>query len=67
MATNNINDFKKVVDEMTADFEKFYDKENGAAGARVRKHLQALAALCKDGRKAVTETKAARQAAKEQK
>ena len=67
MATNNINEFKKVVEEMAVDFEKFYDKENGAAGARVRKHLQALAVLCKEGRKAVTDTKAARQAAKEQK
>ena len=67
MTTNNITEFKKVVEEMAADFEKFYDKENGAAGARVRKHLQTLAGLCKDGRKAVTETKATRQAAKEAK
>ena len=67
MATNNISEFTKVVEEMTGDFEKFYDKENNAAGARVRKHLQTLAGLCKDGRKAVTEAKAARVAAKEAK
>jgi hypothetical protein len=64
---NNFKEFTKIVEEMEGDFEKFYDKEVGAAGARVRKHLQALAALCKEGRKDVTDTKAARQAAKEQK
>ena len=67
MATNNFSEFAKVIEEMEGDFEKFYDKEVGAAGARVRKHLQTLAAMCKEGRKAVTDTKAARQAAKEQK
>lgn len=64
---NNFKEFTKIVEEMEGDFEKFYDKEVGAAGARVRKHLQTLAALCKEGRKDVTDTKAARQAAKEQK
>ena len=49
---------------MRTDFEKFYDKETNAAGARVRKHCQALAVLCKEVRKDVTEVKAARAAAK---
>ena len=61
---NNFNEFQKILEEMQGDFEKFYDKENNAAGTRVRKHLQALAALCKDGRKAVTEIKTARKEAK---
>jgi len=56
--------FEEVVLSMKDDFEKFYDKENNAAGARVRKHLQTLAVLCKEGRKDVTEVKAARAAAK---
>lgn len=56
--------FEEVVLTMKDDFEKFYDKGNNAAGARVRKHLQALAVLCKEGRKEVTEVKAARAAAK---
>lgn len=64
MATNRFQEFAKVVEEMEADFEKFYDKEIGAAGTRVRKHLQTLATLCKDVRKDVTETKNARKEAK---
>jgi hypothetical protein len=64
MATNKYSEFAKIVEAMEGDFEKFYDKEVGAAGTRVRKHLQELAALCKDGRKDVTETKNARKEAK---
>lgn len=61
---NRYNEFQKIVEEMEGDFEKFYDKNVNAAGARVRKHLQALATLCKEGRKDVTETKNARTEAK---
>ena len=61
---NNFNEFEKVLNEMKDDFEKFFDKENNAAGTRVRKHLQALAVLCKEGRKSVTEIKLARKEAK---
>ncbi len=57
MATNKYQEFAKIVEAMETDFEKFYDKEVGAAGTRVRKHLQELAALCKDVRKDVTEVK----------
>lgn len=62
MATNRYQDFAKIVEAMETDFEKFYDKEVGAAGTRVRKHLQELAALCKDVRKEVTEVKNQRKA-----
>jgi DNA-binding sugar fermentation-stimulating protein len=61
---NNLNEFEKIVSDMKDDFEKFFDKENNAAGTRVRKHLQALATLCKEGRKSVTDIKTARKEAK---
>jgi hypothetical protein len=60
MATNRIGDFQKIVESMEGDFEKFYDKEVGAAGTRVRKHLQELAKLCKEVRNDVTAVKNAR-------
>lgn len=60
MAANRYGDFSKIVEAMETDFEKFYDKEVGAAGTRVRKHLQELANLCKEVRKDVTEVKNAR-------
>lgn len=63
MATNRYQEFAKLVEEMESDFEKFYDKGVGAAGTRVRKALQELANLCKEGRKDVTETKNARKEA----
>jgi len=62
MSTNRYQDFAKIVEDMETDFEKFYDKEVGAAGTRVRKHLQALATLCKEIRKNVTEVKSTRKA-----
>jgi hypothetical protein len=52
---------------MEADFEKFYDKEVGAAGTRVRKHCQDLAKLCKETRNDVTAVKNARSEAKDAK
>jgi len=60
MATNRYQDFAKIIEAMETDFEKFYDKEVGAAGTRVRKHLQELATLCKEVRKDVTEVKTQR-------
>ena len=60
MTTNRISDFQKIVESMEGDFEKFYDKEVGAAGTRVRKHLQELAKLCKEVRNDVTAVKNAR-------
>ena len=63
MATNKFSEFTKIVESMESDFEKFYDKEVNAAGTRVRKHLQELAKLCKEGRNDVTETKNARKEA----
>ena len=62
MAVNRFTEFSKIIEEMETDFEKFYDKEVGAAGTRVRKHLQTLSTLCKEIRKDVTEVKASRKA-----
>jgi len=64
MATNRYQDFTKIMEAMENDFEKFYDKEVGAAGTRVRKHLQDLAKLCKEVRNDVTAVKNARKESK---
>jgi len=57
MATNKYSEFTKIVEAMESDFEKFYDKEVGAAGTRVRKACQDLAKLCKETRNDVTAVK----------
>lgn len=67
MAQNKHAEFTKIIEAMESDFEKFYDKEVGAAGTRVRKHCQDLAKLCKETRNDVTAVKNARTAAKEAK
>lgn len=63
MSANRFQDFTAITEAMESDFEKFYDKEVGAAGTRVRKHLQELAKLCKEVRNDVTATKNARKEA----
>ena len=60
MATNRYQEFTKILEEAEGDFEKFYDKEIGAAGTRVRKALQELSKLCKEVRNDVTAVKNAR-------
>lgn len=64
MSTNRFQDFAKLLEEAEGDFEKFYDKGVGAAGTRVRKHLQELSKLCKEVRNDVTTVKNARKEAK---
>ena len=61
--SNRYSDFTKITEAMESDFEKFYDKEVGAAGTRVRKHLQELAKLCKEVRNDVTAVKNSRKEA----
>jgi DNA-binding sugar fermentation-stimulating protein len=61
--SNKFQEFSKLVEAMESDFEKFYDKEVNAAGTRVRKHLQELAKLCKEGRNDITAVKNARKEA----
>lgn len=36
------NQLKELVHALEGDFEKFYDKGNGAAGTRVRKGMQEM-------------------------
>ena len=61
--SNKFQEFSKLVEAMESDFEKFYDKEVNAAGTRVRKHLQELAKVCKEGRNDVTAVNNARKEA----
>lgn len=63
MAQNRYAEFTAIVEAMEGDFEKFYDKEVGAAGTRVRKALQDLAKLCKEVRNDVTAVKNSRKEA----
>jgi uncharacterized protein YeeX (DUF496 family) len=63
MSANKYQEITKIVEAMESDFEKFYDKEVGAAGTRVRKACQDLAKLCKETRNDVTATKNARKEA----
>ena len=39
---SKFSEVKELVDGLEADFEKFYDKGNQAAGTRVRKGMQDL-------------------------
>ncbi len=48
---------KNLILSLEGDFQKFYDKENSAAGTRVRKGMQDLKNLCQEIRVEVQETK----------
>ncbi|MEM6360036.1 MAG: histone H1 [Bacteroidota bacterium] len=39
---SRFSELKDLVDSLEADFDKFYDKGNNAAGTRVRKGMQEL-------------------------
>ncbi|MEJ2005056.1 MAG: histone H1, partial [Cyclobacteriaceae bacterium] len=42
------NEIKDLIMSLEADFEKFYEKGNNAAGTRVRKGMQELKNLAQD-------------------
>jgi hypothetical protein len=42
MAKNTFPELRALVMSLEEDFNKFYDKENNAAGTRVRKGMQEL-------------------------
>ncbi len=44
---------KDLVDSFEQDFAKFFDKQNKAAGVRVRKHMQELRQLAQEIRNEV--------------
>ncbi len=48
---------KNLVMSLEGDFEKFYEKENQAAGTRVRKGMQDLKTLAQDIRSEVQDKK----------
>ena len=51
------DDLKGLVDSVSAEMEKFYDKGNKAAGTRARKGLQDLKKLAQDIRLEIQEKK----------
>lgn len=51
------DELRDLVMSLEGDFEKFYDKENQAAGTRVRKGMQELKNLAQEIRVEVQETK----------
>ncbi|MFC4874266.1 histone H1 [Negadavirga shengliensis] len=54
---NRFSEIKDLIMSLEADFEKFYDKNNQAAGTRVRKGMQELKNLAQDIRKEVQDIK----------
>jgi hypothetical protein len=54
---NRFSELKKLVEELQDDFTKFYDKDNQAAGTRVRKGMQDLKDLAQSIREQVQEIK----------
>jgi hypothetical protein len=48
---------KSLVASLEEDFDKFYNKENGTAGTRVRKAMQDLKTLAQEIRAEVQELK----------
>lgn len=58
---NRFEELKTLVMDLEADFEKFYDKENQAAGTRIRKGMQDLKNLAQDIRMQVQDMKNAKE------
>jgi uncharacterized membrane protein len=54
---NNFGKLKDLVMSLEADFEKFYDKNNSAAGTRVRKGMQDLKNMAQEIRAEVQNAK----------
>lgn len=48
---------KDLVDSFEQDFDKFFVKQNKAAGVRVRKHMQELRQMAQDVRNEVQQKK----------
>lgn len=51
------NKLKDLVLNIEGDFEKFYDKQNKAAGTRARKAMQELKVLAQEIRQEIQEMK----------
>jgi hypothetical protein len=59
---NRFSELKQLVMDLEGDFEKFYEKENQAAGTRVRKGMQDLKNLAQEIRLQVQEMKNSKEA-----
>ncbi|TRX60858.1 histone H1 [Fulvivirga sp. M361] len=55
--TNRFEELKSLIHALESDFDKFYDKNNNAAGTRVRKGMQELKNLAQDIRVQVQDVK----------
>jgi hypothetical protein len=55
--SSRFNDLRDAVMALEDDFSKFYEKNNKAAGTRVRKGMQDLKNLAQDIRKEVQDAK----------
>ena len=62
---NKQEDLLQAVRDLEADFQKFYEKGQAAAGTRLRKGLSELRKLAQDIRKDVQEVKAQRKTEKQ--
>jgi len=61
---NKFEDLVQAVKNLEADFQKFYEKGQAAAGTRLRKGLSELRKLAQDVRKDIQEVKASRKTEK---
>lgn len=54
---SRVEEIRNLVDDATAEMEKFYEKGNKAAGTRARKNLQELKKLAQEIRLEIQEQK----------
>jgi hypothetical protein len=54
---DNFNELKSLIEDLEADFEKFYNKKNKAAGTRIRKGMQELKEMAQNIRTEVQKAK----------
>ncbi|UCS92258.1 histone H1 [Echinicola marina] len=54
---SRFSEVKELVDSLEADFTKFYEQSNKAAGTRVRNGMQAIKTLAQEIRTEVQEIK----------
>ena len=55
--SKRFDELKSFVEDIEADFDKFYNKSNKAAGTRVRKAMQELKTMAQDIRVEIQEKK----------
>lgn len=63
---NRFQQIKEIIDRVEEDFGKFYEKNNKAAGTRIRKAMQELKNLATEIRKEVQNMKNAEETSKKE-